>query len=128
VIDVLAAMLIVVVADGSVAPSLFRWRPLSYLGKISYGVYIFHYPLTRLSEPIAAAVVPWPRLVHLGSSAIDLVATLLVASASFRWLEQPFLSLKDKWFLSVRAPTQPGALETPAFEPDAGRVSAEAPE
>lgn len=65
---------------------LGKWldlRPLAGLGRISYGVYVVHWPiliglgLTNLSAPL----VPW----------VTLGMTLVVAAASFRWVETPLL-------------------------------------
>ena len=56
------------------------WRPLRHLGRISYGVYLWHYPLLVLN-PHAG---PWVRA--------GLVAlSVAIAAASFRWFESPII-------------------------------------
>ena len=57
--------------------------PLRELGKMSYGVYLFHFPLFLLltEERIG---ISGPALL-----AVRLAATLAVAAASYRWLELP---------------------------------------
>ena len=72
--------------------TVFEWRPLMYVGRISYGVYVYHalmpYFLKRLF-PI------WTY--SIGEQFVILVAaTIALASLSYRVLEQPFLALKDR--------------------------------
>jgi peptidoglycan/LPS O-acetylase OafA/YrhL len=62
------------------------WRPLRYLGRISYGLYVFHGPCLLMARKIGIAVVP-----------IGLLLTIAVAAASYRWFEAPFLSLKQRF-------------------------------
>jgi len=58
-----------------------RWSAGSYFGKISYGLYVFH----------AAAI----RLVP--SPVFALPLTIAIAALSYRYLESPFLRLKDRF-------------------------------
>jgi len=53
----------------------------AYLGKISYGLYVFHAAVIR--------VVPSPILA--------LPLTIAIAALSYRYLESPFLRLKDRF-------------------------------
>src|SRR6185436_14575327 len=43
-INICAVLLITCLANRRFFPALFEWRPLAYLGKISYGLYVLHYP------------------------------------------------------------------------------------
>jgi peptidoglycan/LPS O-acetylase OafA/YrhL len=72
-------------------------RLLVHPGRISYGIYLFHYPVLTYSGSWLRAVNP-----HLGNSRIVLVlVTLLVsymlALASWRFLETRFLRLKRQF-------------------------------
>ena len=58
-----------------------RLRAAAYLGKISYGLYVFHAAVIRL--------VPSPLLA--------LPLTIGVAAVSYRYLESPFLRLKNRF-------------------------------
>jgi peptidoglycan/LPS O-acetylase OafA/YrhL len=58
-----------------------RLRAGAYLGKISYGLYVFHAAVIR--------VVPPPILA--------LPLTIAAAALSYRFLESPFLRLKDRF-------------------------------
>ncbi|AKU16774.1 acyltransferase family protein [Luteipulveratus mongoliensis] len=62
---------------------VFSWAPLAYLGRISYGLYLYHWPII-LWLPLNGL----PRVV---AGAIQLGLTLVVASLSFRFVEAPIL-------------------------------------
>jgi peptidoglycan/LPS O-acetylase OafA/YrhL len=70
--------------------TLLSVRPLVWLGRISYGVYLWHYPLFRymLHE---MNLSPWWTL--LAGTAISLAA----ASASYYFVEKYFLRFKDRF-------------------------------
>ena len=57
--------------------------PLCLLGIISYGVYLWHWPVYITLNSARTGVSGWPLFL------IQLVVTLVIATASFVWLEQP---------------------------------------
>jgi peptidoglycan/LPS O-acetylase OafA/YrhL len=63
---------------------------LVYLGKISYGLYVFH----GLMLGVAAKI--WPHCFAL-QVLTGLVATGAAAAISYRFLERPFLLLKRRF-------------------------------
>jgi len=84
-------------------------QPLVYLGKISYGLYVFH---------MLAIKCAWKTLGITGSANFSsvssalattarfsltlvaaLIITILLASVSYRFLEQPFLRMKERFTL-----------------------------
>ena len=72
----------------------FSW--LVYLGRISYGLYVVHL--------LALALVPKILIVNLGIPLgfglrvlLSFALTVLLAAASYRWLERPFLRLKERF-------------------------------
>ena len=70
---------------------LLAWRPLVELGRRSYGVYVYHWPLFLLLGPATTG------LTGLGLGAVRVGATAAVAGASFRWLEQPIRQRRGRF-------------------------------
>src|SRR5579859_4286589 len=71
-----------------------RNTTLLYLGKISYGLYVLH----EFAHFCAMRMVPasTPPGV-MGQSLVGLALTVALAAASYRWLESPFLRLKERF-------------------------------
>jgi peptidoglycan/LPS O-acetylase OafA/YrhL len=65
--------------------------PLLYLGKISYGLYVFHVLLIQLSLNKSMPRIPF------GRSIFAFGLTVALAALSYRFLERPFLRLKDRF-------------------------------
>jgi peptidoglycan/LPS O-acetylase OafA/YrhL len=86
---------------------------LTYLGKISYGLYVFHQMALDTFQAIAIHYN-----IHLGLKTIGGAAfTLLLAMLSYRFFEKPFLVLKDR-FSPVLSPTHAPvrrSVETPVL-------------
>ena len=83
----------VVLTTGERITSGLRLRPIVYLGTISYGLYLYHYPILLRGYSITIRlgvdrlwIAPW------------LIAALSVAVASGSWylIERPILRLKDR--------------------------------
>jgi peptidoglycan/LPS O-acetylase OafA/YrhL len=71
-------------------------RALSYLGKISYGLYVFHYPAILLSHSILPETAQDDWLwVH--RTTLAALMTLVAATVSYECLEKPFLRLKKRF-------------------------------
>jgi peptidoglycan/LPS O-acetylase OafA/YrhL len=59
-------------------------QPLVWIGKRSYGIYLWHWPVMALSRPGVDVQAP-KTLIVLGQIAL----TVALAAASYRWLERP---------------------------------------
>lgn len=87
------------VARGSWMESLFSWRPLELLGRYSYGIYLWHWPLFLLFQTLLPA---WRGSGIWLIWTLTLVSTLLMAFVSWRVVEQPMARLSDR--LRARGP------------------------
>jgi len=96
---------------------LTRWVPkrLVYLGKISYGLYVFHMLALSVSwrlfwpaesQRSSLQATSWNGVVLGARAALILLVsmgmTVICAALSYRFLEQPFLSIKER-FTFVRS-------------------------
>lgn len=86
---------------------LLEWRPLRYLGKISYGLYVYHFPILWFAGRIADFGIEPPLLQPL-SALVAFIATVLAAALSFHLMERPITDLKDRFFplRNARSPEQ----------------------
>lgn len=92
----------VVIAAVDRRPAPLTWRPLVALGRISYGVYLLHFPTERV---LGFALRGTGPLVLL----LTAVITIGMAAVSFRYLEQPCLRLKSRVTTPAAATAQPVA-------------------
>jgi peptidoglycan/LPS O-acetylase OafA/YrhL len=76
---------------------VFKFPVLRWLGRISYGIYVYHLLLAPLYVWITRQIFPGVtgRRYLLTLAAVATVGTLLAASISFATLESRFLRLKD---------------------------------
>ena len=73
---------------------------LQYLGKISYGLYVYHFPIIfflLLLRPKYKMLFP-PQVEFLFLFLSAMILTILAASLSYHVLEKPLNNLKDKFF------------------------------
>lgn len=70
---------------GALATAL-AWPPLVVVGKLSYGLYLWHYPLFSIATEQSKSR-GYPLEVSL---LIGWILTLVAAWASYHWLERPF--------------------------------------
>ncbi len=82
---------------------LLQFRPLVRVGKISYGLYLYHLPLLELMRWLgrkagvaSGADAAWLFVVF------KFAAFFLVAELSWRFIESPILRLKDRYAPSRR--------------------------
>jgi peptidoglycan/LPS O-acetylase OafA/YrhL len=74
-------------------------KPLTYLGKISYGLYVYHLGVIFLIYRLLGPQINLPNPVtKFLLMLLEFAATFAVASLSYRYLERPILNLKDKYF------------------------------
>jgi len=100
--DLLSACLIVMALEpGSITYRIFKVHPLRWIGRISYGAYVFHDIFHRQIADILK--------LKYETAVVALVLTLLLSWASFRWFETPFIRLKERWTRTPRTESRPVA-------------------
>jgi len=102
VIALLAAMVVAHAASGmaSWTHRVFTLRPLVWVGKRSYGIYLWNAPILALT-----GMIPVRGLIQLPLATALFFA---VPAMSFRFVEQRFLRLKTR-FAARTSPTRPVA-------------------
>jgi peptidoglycan/LPS O-acetylase OafA/YrhL len=71
------------------------------LGKISYGLYMLHFIGLLLVTDVLRPLWGWKLLA---TKALGLPVTVVLAWASYRWVESPFLRLKDRFATVLSRP------------------------
>ena len=75
--------------------ALLASRPMVGIGRMSYGLYLWHSPVGWLTDPRHYEVVPiLPRAVLL---VVRVCLTFAVAGLSYRFVERPLLRLKHRF-------------------------------
>ena len=94
-VDVLAALLILVsIQPGTWLYRVLGIRPLRWMGRITYGLYVFHDIPHNFYRNLAV------QLHHGSARSVALLAlasTCVLAWLSFHFFESPFLNLKERW-------------------------------
>jgi peptidoglycan/LPS O-acetylase OafA/YrhL len=103
-IDALAALLVWAVVSRGWGVSMLEWRPLAWLGRVSYGVYVLHFPLAHLLSPLVFRIHDATGAGIYASLALwslPYLALLLgLAAASYHFYERRFLAAKGRIFPS----------------------------
>ena len=85
---VVALAVAVMVASLSLVPTsplarLFGWGPVAYVGRISYGLYLWHYPIFTVLNHFHTGLTAWTLF------ALRLLVTIVVTLVSYYFLELP---------------------------------------
>jgi peptidoglycan/LPS O-acetylase OafA/YrhL len=101
----------------SLAGRCLATRPLAYIGRISYGIYLWHYLI------VVALVRDFDIRDSLPTVVLVTVLSIAVAAASYRFLESPFLLLQRYFRATVtraEPPVETDVIRTTADGPLAG--------
>jgi len=80
--------------------AILEWKPMVAIGRISYGLYLWHQPVGWFTDPRHVEFLPvLPRYVLM---AIRVVLSFALALASWKWIERPMLRLKRRFEPSGR--------------------------
>ncbi len=90
---------------------ILGWTPLVYLGRISYGIYVYHVFIIVLLSPFLIA----NGLDLLTRTAVLLAVTLAASSLSWHWLEQPIIGWKNRLSEAKHIPVKAETKSEPVF-------------
>jgi peptidoglycan/LPS O-acetylase OafA/YrhL len=91
----LASATILVAFVGAAGPArILASRGLVYLGKISYGLYVYHMAGILIAEHVLRND---STRGYRGAAVLGLLLTIAISAISYRWFESPFLRLKDRF-------------------------------
>ena len=97
-LNYLFAVLIYCVARANFLNLILETFPLRYLGKISYGLYVYHYGVIAVLVALFKTYGLDYSLRSFEMTSAAMGATLVIASLSFYFLERPIINLKDRFF------------------------------
>lgn len=96
----LLALISAVMEEGSVIARVCSVRWACWLGNMSYGLYVFHYTyhvwFLNSLRPRLSQLIPQPFDLF-ATGAIALVCTVALGMISYRFIEQPALTLKKRF-------------------------------
>jgi len=99
VINYWAVTFIDAVAKENLFTRVLSLKVFIYLGKISYGLYIYHLGIVWITYRAFLKIIPQPGAAQIfGLAMLQLTLTVIIASLSYRYFELPLLNLKNKYF------------------------------
>jgi len=84
------ASVLVQIRQGNFFPRVFNNKILEYLGKISYGLYIYHFAVLYFMHKLIL-----PKMLY---TPLSLILTILISVLSFEFFEKRVLLMKDILF------------------------------
>jgi peptidoglycan/LPS O-acetylase OafA/YrhL len=97
------------------------WAPARFLGRVSYGLYVFHWFVVEgLAKRWAAFNLPTGLANQLTFLAATLAISILLAAASWYGYERHFLALKSRFASPKEAGVRRGEPERLRVQPPAG--------
>ncbi len=88
--------------SGSFLTSALRWKPITYIGTISYSMYLLHYPI-YVAVGIVMTPKEWTTPMLWLQAVIAVLCTIGVAALSWKYFESPILQFRDRPFFTRRA-------------------------
>ncbi len=103
-----AVIALVIVSETGVIGKALSWRPLAGIGRMSYGLYLWHLPV------FYAVAESLPDLARRYRVAISIVASIVIALLNRRFVEAPFLALKDRLHATPKSTVEPPVVPVPS--------------
>lgn len=94
-VPVVGSALIIFAGPDSLVGKLLSVRPFVWIGRLSYSLYLWHWPVIVFAE-IGLLLVKTPVLI-----AAELLLSVGLAAASLKWIETPFRLHRSRWATST---------------------------
>ena len=91
--------LIVIISSGkqhTLMSRLLSFKPIVFIGKISYSLYLWHFPILVLTTPVSE--IGNPNIIFV---ILRVILTFVLASASYVFVETPIRKLGFKNYINV---------------------------
>jgi len=114
-LSIAAAAAIPLVLRTGLPRKIFSWGPLGWLGRISYGFYVFHILLEPFYDRLGANIAHTHTgdYYHIVRALVAFILTYVIALLSFYVFEMPILSLKRFFPVNASLPWGEPINETP---------------
>jgi len=86
----------------------FENKIFNYLGKISYGIYMYHFMIIPLVLSMFQKYISVDSevITNLGIYSLTILTTIFVSGLSYKYFEKPFIDLKTR-FTTIKSGDQP---------------------
>jgi peptidoglycan/LPS O-acetylase OafA/YrhL len=94
------ALLMMSLYRRTIVQRVCSWGVLRFYGRYSYGLYLLHYWFSKMFRSWQEWIMQHSVVPAVGaflSFSLILLCSTLMAVASYRWLERPFLRLKERF-------------------------------
>ncbi len=93
---ILFGIIILNLAVNNKLKNVLEWKALNYLGKISYGIYMYHF-IVLIPVLVLATKLKTDNTIFIYS--LTLIGTIIISSISYHYFENFFLKKKRKYTL-----------------------------
>jgi peptidoglycan/LPS O-acetylase OafA/YrhL len=91
----------------SVLRSMLTWRPVVWVGRRSYGLYLWHFPIYLMFGTITL----YSAHPGIARALVEVPVSVAVTALSYRFLERPFLRLKVRFQQKEALPAAAASLQ-----------------
>lgn len=106
-----AVILLLAAGPRTLAHSALEWRPIRFLGRVSYSLYLYHVTAMWVIKPVMrwsmtdTGIAAAPYTAAAISTVLTIVATLPLAWASYVLIERPFIAAATSFVGRGNRPT-----------------------
>ncbi|MGH1573779.1 acyltransferase family protein [Methylobacterium sp. P31] len=107
----IAAWLLVIALQPGFFREMLSLRPLVYTGRISYGWYLWHFPIL-VAGNLVLGKMHLPQSAVVAVTAALVLTSYLISACSYQFIERPFLRLKLRFEPKRTATYRAGPVDT----------------